>query len=661
MIQNMFTRRNLLLFALMSTGAVATGCSGDDDTKRPPSGGGGSVPKPGEYRESPMLASRVKAGDLPPLKERLPKRPYLLRPGLLVDDEFVKMQPGKYGGTLELPQEVPNFDPHIFLGNIEPMLWAPTGFGYAEGEKIVGNVVDGFEADGDNTVFTFHMREGLRWSDGEPVTMDDVRFAFEDVLGNEKITPIYPDYLQAGRRTDHPPAKLKIIDDFTFSLIFDAPYGTFPAQIAIAQWRSYGDIIKPRHYLEQFHAKYASKSKLKAMLKEASLPENEWFNLFIAKQMTSWLDVSNEQFMGHPTLTPWLMAEAKAGVFRFERNPYYFKLDPDGNQLPYIDGIRSQVVQSKETLTSRALFGEFDYLGERASLRQIPLIAEKAEKGEITMNVARMHRLPISFALNLTHPDKVWREVVRDVRFRRALNLAIDRKEIIENFYLGEFASLPEKTSDATHDPDEANRLLDEIGLDRKDGDGYRLGPDGKRFRIPFEIEDLSEDHIPMAELIAEYWKKVGVFTSVRKVDATVRGERQEANQLKATAAWAHLEIWPSAGWDDYLPSTYWGPLWSLWNSTQGVDGEEPLPEVKDLYKLHGELMSAVVGTPESKAALDGILKSYRDNVWTFNPVEHAYYPTFWTKRVKNVPEGVKEGVFGIVVNISMEQWYLEE
>jgi peptide/nickel transport system substrate-binding protein len=657
-------------FIGISAAAMVAASCGAQEGKRPSQGkkgeddGGGAswgTGKPSSYKESPMLTDLVKAGELPPIKERLPREPLVVEPGLLVSNKYVEMQPGEYGGTLQLAQEAPSGDPVIFLGMDEQMTWAPNGFDFDEG--IVGNVVKDYEANSDDTEFTFRMREGLKWSDGKPVTMEDVKFAFEDVLSNEEITPTFPLYLQANLRPNAAPAKLNVIDDWTFSLQFDRPYGAFPAQISIAGWRGYAGIIKPRHYLEQFHKKYADPKELKEKLKAESIPEDQWFNLFNAKQLTEWMwNVTNEQGLGHPTLTPWIMKKANSGVFTYERNPYYFKVDPNGNQLPYMDGIRSQTVQDKETLTARALMGEFDYLGERASLRQMPLIAEKAERGEVKMSVARMHRLPINFALNLTYDDDNWRKVVRDIRFRRALSLAMNRKEIIENFYLGEFARLPEETNPSEYNVDEANRLLDEMGLNKKDSDGFRLGPDGKRFRIPFEIQDLSEDHIPMGELMAEYWKNVGVFTTVKLIEGTLAGERTAANKIQATGIWAHHDIWGPAGFDDYLPhQNSWGQLWHEWFTSQGESGEEPIEEVKQLFDFHIDLMSAAPDSQEAQDALEAILKSYRDNIWSFNPVEHSYYPTFWTTRLKNVAEGIKEDVFGIVVNFSMEQWYIDE
>lgn len=656
------SRRKLL--AVTGAALVAGGCSrggaGDETDQQGSKAPAKGTPKPADFTESPMLAARTRSGELPSLQERLPQTPYIVRPGVLITSPSLKLQAGRYGGTLQLGQEQPSYDPVIFLANVEPLLWAVNAFDFQKG--LDGNVAEGYEVNSDNTKFTFHLRRGLHWSDGEDVTTDDLRFTFDDIYGNAEVTPIYPVFLRPGQRPDLPPAKLEIVDDLSFRLTFSQPYGAFLSQVSIAAWRGYSAFLKPRHYLEQFHKKYASKQKLKEMLKAESIPESQWFNLLTARMFGESEDITNPNFIPQPTLTPWVMKKAKSGTYDYERNPYYFKVDTGGRQLPYVDNLRGQLVQSKETLTSRALFGDFDYLGERASLRQLPVIADKARTGEIRMDIPRMHRLPISFALNLTFADDAWRKVVQDVRFRQALDLAINRKEIIDNFYLGKFARLPTQTSNGVHDVARANRLLDEMGMTKRSDAGLRLDPDGAPFRIPFQIQDLSEDHIPMGELIAEYWKKVGIDTTVRPIDPSLYGDAAEGNKIQATAIWQHFEIWANGeGFSDDLPGTYWGPLWQEWNDTRGDSGEEPPAEVKKLFDLHGDLISARVATPASRKALEGILASYRENVWTFCPVEHSYYPTFWNSRVQNVPTGAKDESFGLVNNMAMEQWFIAE
>jgi peptide/nickel transport system substrate-binding protein len=616
-------------------------------------------PPPASFQESPALAQLVEAGNLPPVAERLPKTPFVVTPTVLVSTDEFQSRPGTYGGTLQLAQEAPSGDPIIFIGMNEGLLWAPSGFDYSQG--IQGNVVEGYEANEDDTEFTFHMREGLRWSDGEPVTMEDVTFAFEDVLYNEEITPIFPSYLRVGARSDTAPARFKAVDDLTFTLTFDGPYGSFPAQLAINSWRGYAGIIKPKHYLRRFHTKYTPLAELRPLMKEESIPEDQWFTLFNARQLTEWMwNITNEQGIGHPTLTAWVIRSVRSGVFTFERNPYYFKVDSAGNQLPYMDGIRSDVVQDKEALTARALMGEFDYLGERASMRKLPLIVERAEGGGIAPFVPRQHVSPTTVFLNLTYADKNWRKVVQDIRFRRALSLATDRQELIESFYLGEFAGPPKQTNPSEYDVEQANTLLDEIGLDKKDAQGFRLGPDGKRFRIHFEVVDATESHVPVAELMTEYWKNVGIYTTLRTIDGTLFGERASANKLQATVMWTHVPIWRMAANNDYLPSDFSGSLWATWYNSQGKEGEEPPEEIKQLYENHGKFMSATIGSAESNAAMDAIMKSHRDNIWLVQLFEDAYWPTFFTSRIKNVPSGIKKDVFGIIVTYSMEQWYIE-
>lgn len=218
--------------------------------------------------------------------------------------------------------------------------------------------------------------------------------------------------------------------------------------------------------------------------------------------------------------------------------------------------------------------------------------------------------------------------VVRDVRFRRALSLAINREEVIENIFLEEFATLPERLGQERHSVEEANQLLDEMGLTDSDDDDFRLGSDGEPFTIPFDIRDLTEDHIHVAELVAEYWKNVGIHTTVKRIDDTLYGERVAANEIRATIIWVNSPIWASTGWDDYLPKENWGPLWDLWNSSRGEDGEEPPAEIKELYELHGEFLAATTGTPESTQVLDAIVATtasrFGSSRWWRTPTRRA-------------------------------------
>ena len=386
--------------------------------------------------------------------------------------------------------------------------------------------------------------------------------------------------------------------------------------------------------------------------------DDQWAKLFNAKQISSNLwRATTEAGIGHPTLLPWVISDVQLGSHTYERNPYYWKVDEAGNQLPYIDSIVSHIVQDMESLTARALMGEFDYLGERASLKKLPLMKDAERKGKVKIYIPRMHRTPLGFHLNLTYDDPNWRKVTGDLRFRKALSLAINRKQIIKTFYLNKFASLPSDANLPEFNTEKANQLLDEMGMDKKDGSGFRLGPDGKRFRINFEMRDLSEDHMPVSELISEYWKNVGVYTTTKLIDRGVYS--QKVDDIQASGIWPVVDMWLFNAWWDYMPEDY-GIRWQKWYKTQGVDGEEPPQEVKELFNVHERLMVSPSGSKESLKIIQEILKLHRDNYWYFIPAERSYYATFFTPRIQNVPTGMSDGL-GVVQMHTMEFWYIEE
>lgn len=608
------------------------------------------------YGESPVLAEKVAAGELPPVEERLPIQPFVVSNRMLAVSYDTEV--GKYGGTMRLPQDSPGGDPHFYIGSNEYLLWAPGAFNYDMG--IFGNVLLDWEVNEDFSSYTFHMREGLKWSDGVPVTTADVDFAINDVMLHDEITPSKPTFLFTGQDREAGFATIDILDDFTYTVTFEGQYGAFPAQLAIASWRGYQDFLKPRHYLEQFHADYADADELKAKLEEASVEEGQWYNHFNSKQMPGnlWRAIGEAGF-GHPVLTPWVLTEFGGGSWTFDRNPYYFKVDREGNQLPYIDQVQMLLMQDRETTVLQILSGEVDYLGERSSLNNLPLLKQAEGDGVLNVIIPRMHRLPVSFYLNLTYPDPAWRKVTNDVRFRQAMTLAINKQEIIDTFYLGEFARLPVHTNYPEFSIEKANQILDEMGMTERDANGFRLGPDGDPFEIIFEPGPLSQDHIPMTELIAEYWKAVGIDTEVKAGDWSLITQKYHANELQGWAIWSVMDMWPSIGWFDYLPED-WGRAWEQYMNSRGETGEEPPEQVLALYDMHTRYLSAPLGTQESRDILEEIFSNHRNNYWTFNPVEHSYYPTSTSVRIKNVPKGLVEEM-GIVFMHSMEEWFIDE
>ncbi|MGI6707217.1 MAG: ABC transporter substrate-binding protein [Clostridia bacterium] len=595
------------------------------------------APQITEYKQSPMLDDM----DLPPVKERLPEEPKLTNemPADALDYEI-----GTYGGTLRTVTSRIEWDADVYVCNVEPLLNTPGILG----EEVTGNVLKGYEVSADQKEFTMYMRKGLKWSDGEPVTMEDFRFAIEDFLFNEELNPVFPVWLRSAGKPDGTPVKFEPIDDWTFKLIFDQPYGGFLIRISIEGWRGYHDLLKPAHYLKQFHKKYTDEADLEAKIEEAGYQPGEWWNLFNDKDITAG-EMCQKKAIGFPRLYPWLLVKADDQKSVYERNPYYFKIDAEGNQLPYIDKLESSLVQDMEMVSVKTIAGEVDLSRESAALVKMPLYRENAEKAGYTALLRDMHVSPTGVMLNLTNKDPNWQKVVHDVRFRKALNLAIDRDELIDALYYG-FAE-PSTQIDSTYDPEEANRLLDEMGM-TKGSDGYRLGPDGKTFEIPFEVSELAPDMVPFTELIIEMWKEIGIKASMKTIDSGLRGTRITANEIYATVAWKHIPLWYVSSWDNNVAM----PLWHSWWSSGGAQGEEPPAEIKELYNIIDEIAAAP--PVEGKQLFETKHKPHmKEHVWYIFPLQNVQQPLIVNSKLGNVPT---KG-FAIATNFSFEQMFFRE
>lgn len=604
------------------------------------------------YNESPMLRAKVAAGELPPVEERLPKEPCVVSSGVLLPKENVDFEIGQYGGTQRMVRIWPSNSWAMLIQCNEPLVIGPG----ITGENVKGNMVKNFEISENGKVFTFHIREGLKWSDGYPVTTEDVLFAYEDVLLNKKITPVFPVQLRTGGAADGEPMRLEVIDDYTFRVKFAGPYGGFPAQLAIAWgWGNYRGLLKPKHYLKKFHARYTPMEKLEPLIKERALAKGEWWTLFLQKDMDHG-GVVRDDAIGFPALSPWMLVKLTPKVATFERNPYYFKVDTAGNQLPYIDRVRSELVEDLEMVTMKILSGEVDHSYEYGTLAKFPFYKEYEEKGGYRTILYDMHRsIGIMFP-NLTYEDPVWRKLVRDVRFRKALSLAINYEEIIETIYLG-FAN-PTTLTPSEYNPEKANQLLDEVGLDKRNEEGWRLGADGKVFTIPIEYAQYYEEMRSTVELVTEYWKAVGLKTTTKTLAIGLFTTRNEANELKCTTYFPniHPDIW---WWWSSVPGSgfsFAAPLWCDWWTTDGKEGEEPPPEIKRVFRLFSQTMIPV-SSEERKKIFDEITSLLKENVWFVDTVVDAKYPVMVSKNMGNVAH---KG-FGIAGQFAAEIYFFKK
>ena len=452
------------------------------------------------YKESPMLADRVAKGELPSLCERLPVDPLVFTHDLIVPQGYVEPEVGTLGGTL-----VSTIGEGAIL--LEPLFYSINRIPVATKSMVFSD----FQYNADYSEYTFTLRHGLKWSDGMPVTTEDVDYAWNDVLNNESLYPTFPSWMRTGGQGSGGIPKLTIMDDFTYKLTYDAPYPGFSMYLSGNwQWTSY--VIKPKHYLSQFHEKYGDADALAAAVQEAGF--DEWFELHGLKDQIA----ANSNTVGMPRLDPWIAIEWAEDHYVMERNPYYGSVDSAGQQLPYVDKIDTYPVSftAPETAELMMFTGEGHY-NWNLDLTKLPLYKQEEAKG-LMWSIPYPNKDSRAFYLNLTYDDPTWRLVVQDVRFRQALGLAMNCAEINKEIYL-DTASIPKVTHDCIYDPEAANKLFDEMGMTEKDAEGFRLAPDGKPFELPMTLMAWDIGYNSQAPFLEKYFEAVGIKTSYKMVE----------------------------------------------------------------------------------------------------------------------------------------------
>ena len=487
----------LLLPALAGVGFA--GAAGEETT----SAAATEAAEMGAYSESPMLAAMVASGDLPPVEERLPAEPLVqevvdrigtyggtFRGFQLGDaDKWVLYKTGLYGGLISRS--------YLDLGTITPnglQGWGP-------------GIAKSWEWDDDAAGITVVLREGVKWSDGAPLGVHDIMFMWNEVQMNEGFQPTVPSRYKVNGET----MEVIQIDDHTIRFEFAGPNPWFLNVLYGATRSEYGALLAPSHYFKQFHPDHTSGK--------------------------TWEDFQSEYGPVNtniPTHTAYKLVKynpAEEAVM--ERNPYYWKVDTAGNQLPYIDKMRFQMLADQEAAILRAIAGEVD-LAERnfQVLENLPMLKASEADGN--------YELRVGIGDNFTTGNEIWlnydlrdedygqlRELLRTVEFRNALSVALNREAINDLLFLGlaKEANLGISTAspywdgematiaqiNAEYDPDKARQLLGELGLKDQNGDGMLQYEDGGN--VTFLLGAASEitAHVNLAEMVVADWKAVGI------------------------------------------------------------------------------------------------------------------------------------------------------
>jgi len=598
-----------------------------------------------KFSEAPMLRIKVAAGELPPVEERLPEEPVVIMPV----EEI-----GQYGGTWHRAWLGVSD-----VGGMQRIVAERIIKFNSDGSKIIPEIAKSWEVSEEGKVFTFYLRKGIRWSDGAPFTAEDIRFWYEDVLLNKELTPIFPSFLIV----DGEPGKLEIIDDYTIRFRFKEPYGFFLIQLA----GSYTEFCLPKHYLKQFHPRYTPMKKLEEAAKKAGF--THWYQLFGAK-----LGITNPDY---PTLTAWRMiTDPTATRVIMERNPYYWKVDPAGNQLPYIDRIALDLVENAEMINFKAMTGEIDMQMRHIQFANYVMLMKNREEGnyQILRWTDAVGAEPL-IQLNQTCKDPVLRKLFQNDKFRKALSLAINRDEINEFCYLGTAeprqASIisggayydPEwEKAYAEYDPQKANALLDEVGLKWDKDHKYRLRPDGKILSLI--IEFMPWGPWPDAcDLVKGYWKAIGIKVVLKSEARSLRETRMKANEHQV-AIW-HMDR--CANWLLFKPVHMifgiegWGTEYSRWYESGGKAGEKPAGDIARLYELWDKIKTATTEKERDRLARE-VVNLHKKNIWMIGTVGELLCPVVVKNNFRNVPtELIKDSSLRTPGNANPVQFFIEQ
>ena len=583
-------------------------------------------------QEATFWAMEVQSGNLPPVTERLPDVP------LVVDLAAKGREFGKQGGTLRtLVSRTKDVRQMVVYGYARLV-------GYAPDYEIYPDILRDIEVI-DDRKFIMHLRPGHRWSDGTLFTSDDFRYWWEDIINNELIQPSGPPefmYVDGKLGTVSFPDKHTVVFEWSMQN---------PNFLPLLAQAAPPFIYRPAHYLKQFHGDYADPAALKKETRKARV--KSWAALHNKRDSMNKFD--NPQL---PTLQPWMNASGRTTRQLFVRNPYYHRIDSRGVQLPYIDVVEMNIVAGG-LIAAKANAGEVDLQARGLDFPDVSILKKGETDGGNYRTLLWGSGVASQIAIypNLNFNDPVWREVMRDVRFRRALSMGIDRRMINRALYFGlaheggmtALSSSPlytprDLTMWAEMDMNASNALLDEMGLTERTDNGLRKLPDGRPMEFVIETAGERQEVENALAIVTDTWRDLGISLIMRPLDRDILRNRVYAGVSMAA-------IW--YGWDNGLPSAttspkylaptnqefFAWPKWGQYYASTGESGEPPdLEPAKRLLELNYD-WAHTTDLTKRRAIWQEMLDIHADQQFAIGILAEAPQPVVVSKRLRNVPE----------------------
>lgn len=624
-------RRPLLaatLAAMIGAGTPTVGLAQDAyvGTLEGPSTVTDTAAYPKQFQQAPSLDARVASGELPPVADRLPS-----------PEDILVIQPleatGVYSSKpIRRAFTGPGDGAQARRFNRDTIL-----FFNPDQSEITPNIAKSIEGSEDGKVWTLHLRKGMKWSDGHPFTADDFVFWYDHMVKHPDMGKSRVAVISVGGQL----GVVEKVDELTVRYTLPEANFLFPEALAgftvVSSHWSWGQGLggggfAPAHYLKQFHPEFVDAAELDKLVADSGF---ESWPLLFAERNNGTLNPDL------PVVTPWKSSTAaNQDVWVLERNPYFFAVDTDGNQLPYVDEVVNTLISDIEAINLKAIAGEIDFQARHLSVNKLPLFIENQERGAYRLYLdPAASGANVMASFNMSYDaDPVVAELFANKSFRHALALGIDRDQINETFFLGigtpgsivpaednAYNPGPEyRQLWATTDAAQANALLDEIGLGNKDNDGFRLRPDGKRLIIEVAaVTGSFVDYPSIGEMIRQHWARIGIDAVIQQMDRTLYGTRNAANE-NMMSLWDNgnseriysspFNLFPAT------PDSFMGPRWGEWFATNGASGVEPSAEMRDIMASWSSAPS--LATAEERIAVGNkIWATMAEETWSIGVI----------------------------------------